>query len=355
VNPGASGVSVEIRPAAKLASMLLSLLLFCATTVVESSETAQRGEVARAASDPTTVTVLRVRADIYMLTVNGVNVTLATGPEGAVLVDTGPASGSKALLAAIQKVAATPIRYLIDSSGDADLIGGNGTLAAAGQSLVRSAASGGTTSAAIVARSDLLDRMIAQPADFPDSPQPGEIFTRPQYNFALNGQGIAAVWEPAAHSDVDIVVRFWGSDVVATGDLFDITRFPEIDLQHGGSIHGEIDALNGIINTLVIAPTPLVRNTGGTLVVPVRGPLCDQADLVTYRDMVIDVRDRIEQLLEQGRNLQQIQSMDVTQGYDSRFGADTGSWTTAQFVEAVYKSLVAEKKAKGRHAKEGAR
>jgi glyoxylase-like metal-dependent hydrolase (beta-lactamase superfamily II) len=333
----------------------LSLLASCATTVVVASDAAQRGDGARPASDPAAVDVLRVRPDIYMLTVDGVNVTLETGPEGTVLVDTGPANGSAALLAAIRNLTASPIRYLIDSSGDADLIGGNGALAAAGQSLVRSAAPGGRTSAAIVARSDLLDRMIAQPAAFPDSPPPGEIFTRPQYNFALNGQGIAAVWEPAAHSDVDIVVRFWGSDVVATGDIFDMTRFPVIDLQHGGSVQGEIDALNGIINTLVIAPAPLVTNTGGTLVVPVRGPLCDQADLVTYRDMVIDMRDRIERLLAQGRSLQQIQSMDVTQGYEARFGAEGGSWTTAQFVEAVYKSLVAQKKVHGRHAKEGAR
>jgi glyoxylase-like metal-dependent hydrolase (beta-lactamase superfamily II) len=339
-----------MRPAANLVSSLVLLLAACVATHALASEAAQRSESDQPALSSAGVDALRVRPDIYMLTLDGVNVTLETGPDGAVLVDSGPASGSKALLAAIQKVTRSPIRYLIDSSGDTDLIGGNARLAAAGQSLVRTAvgpAGGGRIGAAIIARSDLLDRMIAQPGDYPESTQPVEIFTRPQYNFYLNGQGIAVVWEPAAHSDVDVVVRFWSSDVVVAGDIFDMTRFPVIDLQHGGSIQGEIDALSRIINTLVIMPTPVVTNTGGTLVIPVRGPLCDQADLVTYRDMVIDMRDRIGHLIDLGKSLKQIKSMDPTQGYDSRFGSNMGSWTTDQFVEAVYKSLLMEKKTRG--------
>jgi len=107
-----------------------------------------------------------------------------------------------------------------------------------------------------------------------------------------------------------------------------MTRFPVIDIHHGGSIQGEIDALNRLINEFVIPPVPAVDDTSGTKVVPVRGPLSSQADLVTYRDMVTVVRDRIRDAINHGKSLRQIQASNPIQGYDSRFGAQTR--TTAQ-------------------------
>lgn len=78
---------------------------------------------------------------------------------------------------------------------------------------------------------------------------------------------------PAAHSDGDSAVRFDRADAVVAGAVFDPTRFPVIDLAHGGSIQGEIDALSQLLNTLVFGHTPVLQNTGGTVVIPMRGPL----------------------------------------------------------------------------------
>jgi len=325
---------------------------------VSISPMAAAAAAAASAAARVAVSVLPVVPGIDMLTVDGVNVAVNSGPEGVVVVDTGPISAAPKLLAAIKKITQQPIRYVIDTSGDPDLIGGDALLVAAGQSLITDPATlrlapHNVTDvhvgeyAPIVATQEVLTRMILQ-GGYPSWALPSEVFTRPQYQFYMNGQAIAVIREPAAHSDADAVVRFERSDVVVTGDVFDIEHFPVIDIQHGGSIQGEVDALNQLLNTLVFTSTPIIQETAGTMVIPVHGPLCNQADILTYRDMVANVRNRIEYLIDHGRSLSQVEAADPTQGYDSRYGG--GSSATA-FVEAAYKSLKASR-SRGHAAKE---
>jgi glyoxylase-like metal-dependent hydrolase (beta-lactamase superfamily II) len=157
-------------------------------------------------------------------------------------------------------------------------------------------------------------------------------------NLYLNGEAIQIVHQPAAHAEGDSTVFFRRSDVVATGDVFDPTRFPVIDVAHGGSIQGTLAALNRLVD-LAIPPTPLTWQEGGTKVVPGHGRICEQAELVEYRDMVTIIRDVIQDLIAQKKTLAQIQAAAPTKGYTKQYGATTGAWTTAQFVEAVYQSL----------------
>ena len=128
------------------------------------------------------------------------------------------------------------------------------------------------------------------------------------------------------------------SDVVVAGDVLDMERFPVIDVRKGGSIQGEIDALNHIID-LTIPELPMVWQEGGTLVIPGHGRICDEADVVEYRDMITIIRDVIGHMIGKGMTLDQIQAADPTKEYRPRFGSDSGSWTTAMFVKAVYQSL----------------
>jgi glyoxylase-like metal-dependent hydrolase (beta-lactamase superfamily II) len=316
---------------------------------------------ARAADDgaaPDTVSVLPVTQDIDMLTVNGFNLAVQSGPQGLVVVDSGPASASAAVLAAIAKISSEKIRYIINTNTDPQMIGADAPLAAAGESLMQNPLGRPASSAVngrvgrvalIVARNPVVARLVAQPS-YPVWAIPTEIFERPQYNFYLNGQAISVVSAPAAHADGDTFVFFRRSDVVVAGELLDMTRFPVIDVAHGGSVQGELAALDRLINEFVVTPVPLVTDTDGTLVIPARGPLCNQADLVTYRDMVAVVRDRIADQMQHGRSLQQIQTADPTEGYDARFGATEGDWTTRDFVAAVYASLAAGKKKHGNNA-----
>ncbi|HTT04723.1 MAG TPA: hypothetical protein VMF64_05490 [Steroidobacteraceae bacterium] len=314
-----------------------------------------------AAEDYATVQVLPVRpGKVFMLTAQGINVTVATGPAGTVVVDPGPANSAQAVLTAISKITSVPVRFLIDTSADTELIGASRTVAAAGQNLLglngldsalaRSAAiPTGSSGAATIMRQSVLTRLLGEPGvDY--STLSIETFSRPEYNFYLNGP-VAVIWQPAAHSNGDTVVRFERPDVVATGAIFDQTRFPVIDLKNGGTIQGEINALDAVINTLVFASTPVGSNDGGTLVIPVRGPLSDLDGLVSYRDMVATVVARVQYYIDRGRSYRQIVASDPAQGYHTRYGSDTGSWTTADFVDAVYRSLMSERNS--HHGKRG--
>jgi cyclase len=157
----------------------------------------------------------------------------------------------------------------------------------------------------------------------------------------LNDEGIEVLHQPAAHTDGDSIVFFRRSDVVVAGDILDTTRFPLIDVARGGSIQGEIDALNRLVE-LAIPSVPLVSREAGTLVIPGHGRVCDQLDVVEYRDMVTIIRDRIRDLIREEKTLEQIQATAPTRGYTRRYGSDSGPWTTKMFVEAVYRSLTRE-------------
>jgi len=62
---------------------------------------------------------------------------------------------------------------------------------------------------------------------------------------------------------------------------------------------------------------------------------------VEYRDMVTIIRDRIQDMINRKQTLEQVQMARPTLDYDAEYGNNAAE--TKGFVEAVYKSLVAEK------------
>jgi glyoxylase-like metal-dependent hydrolase (beta-lactamase superfamily II) len=150
------------------------------------------------------------------------------------------------------------------------------------------------------------------------------------------------MYQPAAHSDGDSLVYFRRSDVLMTGDVFDVTRFPVIELDKGGSIQGILDSLNRILE-MTFPSTPFPYQEDGTLVVPGHGRLCTTTEVVDYRDMLSIIRDRVQNLIKQGKTLEEIQQANPTAGYRRQYGSETGAWTTPMFVEAIYKNLTGQR------------
>ena len=288
------------------------------------------------ASGQTGLEVLQLRPNFYLIAGAGGNIGVQVGGDGVVVVDSGSGASAEAVLAAIKKITTQPIRYVINTSADADHVGGNEALAKAGQTLFVAGGGVGVGAdflgggASILAAEKVLTRMSA--AKLPVSAQPSETFQQPRKYMYLNGEGIEVLHQPAAHTDGDSIVFFRRSDVVMAGEVFDITRFPVIDIERGGSVQGEIAALNRIVDT-AIPSVPIVSREEGTLVIPGHGHVCDQLDVVEYRDMVSIVRDRIRDLIKTGMTLDQIKAAAPTRGYTRRYGAETN------FVEAVYRSL----------------
>jgi glyoxylase-like metal-dependent hydrolase (beta-lactamase superfamily II) len=284
--------------------------------------------------------VVKVRDNVYMIAGGGANVTVQFGGDGAVVVDAGALANADAIVAAIRKITTQPIRYVIDTSVDADHVGGNEKVAKAGRTLFQTnnqlgegMTNGGA--AAILAAEKVLARMSAptgKTSPFPTALWPTETYDQKRKYMYLNGEGIEVLHMPSAHTDGDSVVFFRRSDVVAAGDVLDLTRFPMIDVARGGGVQGELDALNRLVE-LAIPSVPLVSQEGGTLVVPGHGYVCDQLDVVEYRDMVTIIRDRVEDLMKKGQTLDQVKAANPTAGYNARYGA------SAAFVEAIYTSL----------------
>ncbi|MGA2211906.1 MAG: MBL fold metallo-hydrolase [Bryobacteraceae bacterium] len=291
--------------------------------------------------------VLQLRPNFYMIAGAGGNIGLQVGADGVVVVDSGSAENADALVAAIRKVTPQPIRYVINTSADPDHVGGNAKVAKSGQTLFTGNGGVGLATnflgggASILSVEQVLTRMSGpsgKPSPFPIEAWPTETFNQARKYMYLNGEGIEVFHQPAAHSDGDALVFFRRSDVVMAGEVFDTRRFPVIDVGKGGSIQGEIAALQKLVDT-AIPSVPIVSREEGTLIVPGHGRLCDQLDVVEYRDMVTIIRDRIRDLMKQGLTLEQVKAASPARGYTRRYGSDTGSWTTNDFMEAIYRTL----------------
>ena len=324
------------------------------------------------------IEVLHVRGSVYTLFGAGGNIVISVGQDGVLMVDSGTADKTDAVLVAIRQVQrliderndvlasiqpkwgaetrstmirdrdpdapAKPVRYIINTSADAEHAGGNEKLSAAGRTFtggnvagdIRDAAMG----AAILAHENVTTRMTEPAAGQPAAstralPTDTYYVDTMKLSHFFNGEGVQLFHVPAGRTDGDSIVYFRGNDVIAAGDIFSNDTYPIIDVARGGSIDGVVDGLNHILD-LTFAE---FRTEGGTMVVPGHGRIGDSADVAYYRDMVTIIRDRVQDMVKKGMTLDQVKAAKPTVDYDGRFGATSGRWTTNQFIEAVYRSL----------------
>jgi glyoxylase-like metal-dependent hydrolase (beta-lactamase superfamily II) len=275
---------------------------------------------------------------------DGGNVTVQVGDEGPLVVDSGTGQMAGKIIAAIRKLSDKPIQFLVNTSFHPDQTGGNVKLRESGSdpsvqgsffSLQFVDAGVGAT---IMAHQNVANRMSAptgKGAPTPAAGWPSDTYLKERRRTFHNDDDIQLFHEPNAITDGDSIVQFSRADIIATGDIFTTTQYPFIDRNNGGSVQGEIDALNDILNRTVYQH----ESEGGTLIVPGHGYLCDEHEVVEYRDMLVIIRDRVQALIKNGATLEQVKAAGVTADYDTRYGAATGPWTTDLFVEAVYTSL----------------
>jgi cyclase len=299
--------------------------------------------------------VVQIRPNFHVIAGAGGNIVVQTGPEGVILVDSGSTAMADDVLATIRRLTPLPIRYIINTSMDADHVGGNDKLARAGLSILPGAVAAGaglnddlvsnSGRASVLAHENVQTRMTAAtgPQAVPSGFWPTKTFAYRMYSMYLNGEGIQVIHMPAAHTDGDTIVFFRRGDVIATGDVIDTTRWPFIDTKRGGTVQGELDALNRLMD-LSIHNLPIQWHPDRTLLVPGHGFVYDKLDLLEYRDAVTVVRDRVQDLIDQGRSLAQVKAANPTLGYRSQYGADSGPWTTDMFVEVIYNELAANRK-----------
>jgi glyoxylase-like metal-dependent hydrolase (beta-lactamase superfamily II) len=291
------------------------------------------------AQTPADIQVWPVRGGIYMIAGPGGNTTVQTGRDGVLVVDTQTAEVSDKLLAAIRKLSESPIRFIINTTPDADHVGGNEVLKKSGQILAggntRPAYVYGVGGAPIFAHERALSRLTASGS--PAGGWPTDSYFVRQKDMFVNGEPVQLLHQKSAHTDGDTMVMFRRTDVLSTGDIFTPDRYPMIDVDRGGSITGLLDGINYILELAV----PELNEEGGTMIIPGHGRLCDESDVSDYRDMVTIVRDRIQALVKKKMTIDQIKAAKPTKDYDGVYATPTNSGD--MFVEAVYQSLTKSK------------
>jgi glyoxylase-like metal-dependent hydrolase (beta-lactamase superfamily II) len=271
--------------------------------------------------------MMHVQGLVWMLVGAGANIDAQIGDEGVLLVDSGMRGSSDDVLAAIRRVTDKPIRIVINTSVDPDHTGGNELIAKVGKWLGGNAPGNfglGVPGARVIAHERTLFRMSQ--AKEPFAAWPTETFLDDKELF-FNGEAIQLLHQPSAHSDGDVIVFFRRSDVVAAGDAFSTVSYPPVDRARGGSVQGTLDALNKIIELAI----PRDHEEGGTFIIPGHGRLCDEADVVEYRDMATIVRDRVLALSRRGQTAAQVKLARPSLDYDGRYGVSDA------FIDAIFR------------------
>jgi cyclase len=292
------------------------------------------------------IEVLPVQGNIYMLAGAGGNITIQVGDTGVLVVDTGLAPMSDKVIAEIRKVSRKPLRYVINTNVHEDHTGGNEAFSKEGGTstvvqIVNTPGASASQSVQIIGHEGILDRMSASVNGKQVRPSlawPTDTFFDDPKEIYFNGESMQILHQPAAISDGDSLVHFRRSDVVSTGDIFMTTGYPPIDLQNGGTIQGVLDGLNHILDLTI----PAHHEEGGTMVIPGHGRICDEADVMEYRDMLPVIRDRVRAMVKKGMTLAQVKASRPTMDYDGLY--DLKQPAADQFVETVYKSLAGKSK-----------
>jgi glyoxylase-like metal-dependent hydrolase (beta-lactamase superfamily II) len=292
---------------------------------------------------------LHVQGDVHVILDAGANITVQLGDQGVVLVDTGTAENAERVLATLRQLTPRPVRNIINTHAHLDHVGGNDRIGASGQPIsgrgVAQVGAGLGARAEIIAHEETLNRLSAPAANAVPTPVAGwptSTFSSAYKDFYYNGEGVHIRHVPSAHTDGDSVTFFRRSDVIAAGDVYSTVSYPVIDRERGGSIAGVLGALNALLEMAIAGE----KTEGGTMIVPGHGRISDEADLVEYRDMATIIRDRVQDMVNRGMTLPQVQAARPTMEYDGLYGSARG-WSAAQFVEGVFSGLRPQQASRG--------
>lgn len=274
-----------------------------------------------------TIKTQKLAEGLYALEGAGGNIGVSVGADGVMVIDDQFAELSPKIQAAIAKLSAKPIRFVVNTHWHGDHTGGNENLA--------------KTGAVIVAHDNVRTRMSTKQfskmrnAEIPPSPTgalPIVTFTT-DVTFHMNGDDVT-VFHPAepAHTDGDGVVWFKKANVIHMGDTMMTWSFPFADVSSGGNFLGFI----------AVADRVLAMIDDKTKVIPGHGTVTNKAGLEKWRDMLVTIRDRVQKGIDAGQSLEQVQKSRPTKEFDKAWGQKFIK--PDQIVEAAYTAIAGLKK-----------
>ena len=246
-----------------------------------------------------------VAGGFYYLEGLGGNIGLSVGEDGVVMIDDQFAPLTDRILAAIRQINDGEIRFVINTHVHGDHTGGNENL--------------GRMGILILARDEVRVPLMDSR---PEAALPVVTYSD-AITIHLNGEEVHAFPVPPAHTDGDSYIYFTASDVLHAGDVFRTTCFPYIDLNNGGTLPGTLDALAIAIG--LAGPN--------TKIIPGHGNVSTRADVMEFRDMILDVMAKVEPMVARGMTYEQVAAANPTAPYNAKWG------DLERFLRALYLEL----------------
>jgi cyclase len=259
----------------------------------------------------------------------GGRIGVLAGPDGIFMVDAQYAQITDKVVAAIRKISSEPIRFLVNTHVHGDHTAGNANFVKMG--------------ALLFAREELREEMLRPPAPSAGGgPPPARDPARlPVVTYGMgdpvkirmNGEIVDLIPVRAAHTGGDTMVRFENADVIMIGDFYRNYGYPFIDTNNGGTLKGALEALDA---TMKLAGP-------NTRLIPGHGTIINRTDIVPYRDMIVGVEAKVQQMIAEGKSEQEVLAAKVTAPYDAKVPGGllpAGAGTSAdRFVSMVYSQL----------------
>jgi len=306
----------------RLIAAAAAIIAFGATTLASTAPAQQLQPLAPVPDfDKVTIKTIDLGNRTYMLEGEGGNITVAVADDGIIVVDSQFAPLYGKIKAAIAKISPLPVRYLIithfhrDHTGSAEAFGKDGAIIVAQENVKTRMASG--------TRNGLTGNLVP-PA--PAIALPKETY-KDSMTLRLQGRTAELRYSKDVHTDSDTYVYFPEANVLATGDIVFLGRYPNIDFAYGGSIDGMIRGVDEVLDFAREDAT----------IVPGHGPVGTKAMIREYREMLVVARDRIQRLKAAGKTEDEVVAARPNADYDARFGLDQRS--NENFVRVVYRSL----------------
>jgi cyclase len=142
---------------------------------------------------------------------------------------------------------------------------------------------------------------------------------------ACGRERIRYVHLPQAHTDGDLYTFLSEANVLVTGDLLHVGRYPVIDYSTHGWIGGYLDATEALLKVA----------DSQTRIVPGEGPVQTRAALEAQLALCKAVKTRLAESFRQGNSLEEFIASTPTRELDASWGGDPVPFLTMAYRSAM--------------------